>query len=274
MSSYSASLKREKTMVSFNGVFRRFFSVKALQGAVSIVALIAAWQLVIELRVPYLSNLPYPLDVARSMAKSVVAKKYWFDWKASLIRVFIGFSIAQLIGIPLGLAMGVKKTVRHLVFPVFETVRPIPPIAWIPLAILFWPTEELSIYFLSFIGPFFVIVLNVMQGVSNIDAELKRAALSLGARQKDIFWKIMVPGSLPSIITGMTVGIGVTWNVLIAAEMIAGHGGLGRMTWEAYTNGNIPLIIVGMISIGIAGYLSSGLVRLFGDRAMPWKRRF
>jgi NitT/TauT family transport system permease protein len=274
MSSYSMSLKRGKAMVGSNGALRRFLSIKTLEGIASIAAFVVAWHLVIELKLPYLRNLPYPMDVARSMAKSVVVKRYWLDWEASLIRVFIGFSIAQLIGIPLGLAMGVKRTVRHLVFPVFETVRPIPPIAWIPLAILFWPTEELSIYFLSFIGPFFVIVLNVMQGVSNIDAELKRAALSLGARQKDIFWKIMVPGSLPSIVTGMTVGIGVTWNVLIAAEMIAGHGGLGRMTWEAYTNGNIPLIIVGMISIGIAGYLSSGLVRALGDRAMPWKRRF
>ncbi|GAB4387620.1 MAG: ABC transporter permease [Thermodesulfovibrionales bacterium] len=274
MSSYSVPLRGGKAMASVNVTFRRFFSVRTLQGVLAIAAFVAAWQVVIELGVPYLSNLPYPMDVARSMTKSVASVKYWLDWKASLIRVFIGFSLAQLIGVPLGLAMGVRRSVRDLVFPVFETVRPIPPIAWIPLAILFWPTEELSIYFLCFIGPFFVIVLNVMQGVSNIDAELKRAALSLGAGQQDIFWKIMVPGSLPSIVTGMTVGIGVTWNILIAAEMIAGHGGLGRMTWEAYTNGNIPLIIVGMISIGVAGYVSSGLVRALGDRAMPWKRRF
>ncbi|MDP2157637.1 MAG: ABC transporter permease subunit, partial [Nitrospirota bacterium] len=153
-------------------------------------------------------------------------------------------------------------------------IRPIPPIAWIPLAILFWPTRELSIYFLVFIGAFFIIVINVLQGVSNIPISLRWAASSFGARPKDIFWRIMVPGSLPSIVTGMTVGMGVTWNVLVAAEMIAGQGGLGRMTWEAYTNHNIPFIVVGMVSMGVAGYLCSTLIRWLGEKAMPWKRKF
>jgi NitT/TauT family transport system permease protein len=274
MSLDALKMRRPKTVIRFWAYVRSALGVKTLEGISSLVAFVALWQVAVSLQVPYISNLPYPAEVWKSLAEAVGTEGYWISWAASLQRIFISFLIAQALGIPLGLFMGMSKNFKQILFPVFEIVRPIPPIAWIPLAILFWPTEELSIYALTFIGPFFVIVLNVMQGVASIDVSLKRAALSLGAKQTDIFWRIMLPGALPSILTGMTVGIGVAWNVLIAAEMIAGHTGLGRMTWEAYTNGNIPLIIVGMASIGLAGYLCSGLVRLIGENCMPWKRRF
>lgn len=253
---------------------KKNFNVRILRGFISIVLFVVLWQIVVVVKVPYLENLPYPRDVIEGVLNASRSKTYWFNWGISLVRIFIGFVAAQLIGIPLGLAMGISRRFKGFVFPVFEMLRPVPPIAWIPLSILFWPTRELSIYFLVFIGAFFIIVINVLQGVSNIPVSLKWAASSLGAKPKDIFWKILVPGSLPSIITGMTVGMGVTWNVLIAAEMIAGQGGLGRTTWEAYTNNNIPFIVVGMVSIGVAGYLCSTLIRWLGDKAMRWKKRF
>lgn len=253
---------------------KRIFSINVLRGLISIAAVVALWQIVVLVKVPYLENLPYPKEVALDGIHAAGTKAYWFNWSISLERIFIGFIAAQLIGIPVGMAMGMSNVFRGFIFPLFEIFRPIPPIAWIPIGILFWPTRELSIYFLVFIGAFFIIVINVLRGVSNISVTLTWAASSLGARQGDIFWKIMVPGSLPSIVTGMTVGMGVTWNVLIAAEMIAGQGGLGRMTWEAYTNHNIPFIVVGMVSIGMAGYLCSMLIRWLGEKAMPWNRRF
>jgi NitT/TauT family transport system permease protein len=255
-------------------LLKKVFSARTLRGLSSIVLFVVLWQLVVYLKVPYLQNLPYPEDVASHGLAAAVSTGYWIDWGLSLSRIFIGFIAAQLLGIPLGLAIGISRVFRGFTFPVFEILRPIPPIAWIPLAILFWPTRELSIYFLVFIGAFFIIVINVIQGVSNISVNLKWAAFSLGAKPNDIFWRILLPGSLPSIITGMTVGMGVTWNVLIAAEMIAAQGGLGRTTWEAYTNHNIPYIVVGMVSIGIAGYLCSTLLRWLGEKAMPWKRKF
>lgn len=253
---------------------KEFFTARTLRGVLSLILFVVLWQLVVFVKVPYLENLPYPKEVAVQGVEAAQSKTYWFNWEVSLVRIFAGFITAQVIGIPFGLAMGASKVFKGFTFPVFEILRPVPPIAWIPLAILFWPTRELSIYFLVFIGAFFIIVINVLQGVSNISVALKWAASSLGARPKDVFWKIMVPGSLPSIVTGMTVGMGVTWNVLIAAEMIAGQGGLGRMTWEAYTNHNIPLIVVGMVSIGVAGYLCSMALRWLGEKAMPWKKRF
>ena len=274
MSANALLLKRPRRATRVSTYVRGIVSLKTLEGISSLVAFVALWQAVVYAQVPYLSNLPYPAEVWTSLVQAVESWGYWINWVESLKRIFISFLIAQVLGVPLGLLMGMSKKYKELMFPVFEIIRPVPPIAWIPLAILFWPTEELSVYALTFIGPFFVIVLNVMQGVTSIDVSLKRAALSLGARPRDIFWKIMLPGALPSILTGMTVGIGVAWNVLIAAEMIAGHTGLGRMTWEAYTNGNIPLIIVGMASIGAAGYLCSAVVRRVGERCMPWRRRF
>ncbi len=253
---------------------KKFFNLATLRGFISIVGFMALWQLVVYVKVPYLRNLPLPKEVIISGLHSVGRKSYWYDWEISLIRVFIGFIMAQLFGIPLGLAMGISKKFKAFTFPVFEMLRPIPPIAWIPIAILFWPTRELSIYFLVFLGSFFIIVINVIQGVSNIPISLKWTASSLGARPKDVFWRILIPGSLPSIVTGMTVGMGVTWNVLVAAEMIAGGGGLGRATWEAYTNFNMPFIIVGMVSIGVAGYLCSTLIRWAGIKIMPWQKKF
>ena len=269
----AVSLKRPRAAIRVSAYLRDVLSVKTLQGVSTLVVFVALWQVAVGLQLPYVSNLPYPAEVWKSFTGAVVTQAYWISWAVSLKRIFVSFLIAQIIGIPLGMLMGISRKFKQILFPVFEIIRPIPPIAWIPLAVLFWPTEELSIYALTFIGPFFVIVLNVMQGVANVDLSLKRAALSLGAKPGDVFWKIMLPGALPSILAGMTVGIGVAWNVLIAAEMIAGHLGLGRMTWEAYTNGNIPLIMVGMGSIGVAGYLCSGLVRIVGESFMPWRRR-
>jgi NitT/TauT family transport system permease protein len=253
---------------------RKFFNFKSLRGLSAVVMFAILWELVVYYKVPYLMNLPYPGDVARDGLAAAATSDYWINWGLSLMRIFIGFIAAQIVGIPVGLAMGISRSFKQYSFPLFEILRPIPPIAWIPLAILFWPTRELSIYFLVFIGAFFIQVINVIQGVSNISINLKWAAYSLGAQPKDIFWRILLPASLPSIITGMTVGMGVAWNVLIAAEMIAAKGGLGRTTWEAYTNHNIPFIVVGMVSIGLAGSLCSVLLRWVGKRAMPWTKKF
>lgn len=253
---------------------RKVFNLKNLRGLSACVIFVILWQLVIYYKVPYLLNLPYPAEVAHDGLAAAATTEYWMHWVLSLFRIFVGFAIAQIVGIPLGLAMGISKNFKAYSFPLFEILRPIPPIAWIPLAILFWPTRELSIYFLVFIGAFFIQVINVIQGVTNISINLKWAAYSLGAKPKDIFWRILLPGSLPSIVTGMTVGMGVAWNVLIAAEMIAAKGGLGRTTWEAYTNHNIPFIVVGMVSIGLAGSLCSVLLRWIGKKAMPWTKKF
>lgn len=244
-----------------------------LRGMISIVSLLVFWEVGSRLHFSFLASVPAPTEVIGSLDKMIKNGKFWNDWIASYWRVMEGFIAAQVIGIPLGLAMAMNKNFYNFIFSPLEVLRPIPPLAWVPTAIIFWPTTELSIAFVIFLGAFFTVVLNVLGGARNIDERMLRAAASFGSRKSDIFWKIVLPATLPSIFTGMAVGMGITWEVVVAAEMIAGKSGLGYFTWASYVGGNYPQIIVGMISIGIAGYLSSGLIRFIGKRATPWQRQ-
>ena len=205
---------------------------------------------------------------------------YWESWYMSSGRVFAGFIMAQIIGIPFGLALAVNRYFKDIFFPPFEILRPIPPLAWVPASIVFWPTTEMSIAFVTFLGAFFTIVINVLGGAKSIDIRYLRAAQSMGASQWHLFTKIILPGTLPSIFTGAAVGMGITWEVVLAGEMISGgggqqaSGGLGFFIWSSYMGGTVASVIVGMISIGIAGYLSSSLIRFIGSRSMPWRNLF
>lgn len=197
---------------------------------------------------------------------------YWLSWVTSFQRVLYGFLLAQLLGIPLGLFFGTNDRFRELFFPVFELLRPIPPLAWVPMSILFWPTNESSIVFITFIGAFFIIVINVFDGVRSIKREHLWLALSLGASRPVVFLRIMLPSVIPSIAVGMTLGIAITWDVVIAAEMIASDSGLGRLTWEGYVSSTPEVLVIGMISIGLAGYLSTKIVNVIERKMMPWRR--
>ena len=140
------------------------------------------------------------------------------------------------------------------------------------MSILFWPTNESSIIFITFIGAFFIIVINVFDGVRDIKREHLWLALSLGAPRRVIFLRIMLPSVIPSIAVGMTLGIAITWDVVIAAEMIASDSGLGRLTWEGYVSSTPEVLVIGMISIGLAGYLSTKMVNTIERKMMPWRR--
>lgn len=241
------------------------------RGAVSVTAFFILWHLAVVLKLAGFAELPTPVaTMSTFLAEYITDLDYWASWVVSFQRVFYGFVIAQLLGIPLGLLFGTSPRFRGLFFPVFELLRPIPPLAWVPISILFWPTNESSIVFITFIGAFFVIVINVYDGVRNIKNEHIWLARSLGASRLSIFRRIMLPSVIPSIAVGMTLGIAITWNVVIAAEMIASDSGLGRMTWEGYVSSTPEVVLIGMISIGLAGYLSSIVVDWFERRMMPW----
>jgi NitT/TauT family transport system permease protein len=205
-----------------------------------------------------------------------------------LFSVAVGDALAgqiqgwiTIFGVPFGLLLATSRTVYGVCFPMFEVLRPIPPLAWVPAAIIFWPTQELSIGFVIFLGAIFTIMLNVIGGARSIDVRFFQAARSMGSSNWDIFRRIVLPGVLPSIVVGCEVGIGITWNVVVAAEMISGGGGaiqssagggLGFFIWNSYIGFSYPHIVVGMISIGIAGYISSAIIRRLGLYVTPWLR--
>lgn len=235
---------------------------------------------------PWISSVPAPSAVLVTWWNLLGDPGYWQSWYLSTLRVLAGFGAAILIGIPFGLAMALSRTFHGIAFPPFEVLRPIPPLAWVPAAIIFWPTQELSIAFITFLGAFYTIVINVVDGAQSIDSRYLEAARSMGASSWDVFRRIVFPGTLPSITVGAAVGMGITWEVVVAAEMISGGGssmgrggaaggtggGLGFFIWNSYTGGSYEQIIIGMLSIGIAGYLCSGALRLLGQYITPWLR--
>jgi len=206
------------------------FSRATLRGLTAIIIFIVIWELgarseqLLGYRVPFLGLVPPPSAVAVSWAGLIGNPSYWQSWYMSFLRVFGGFLAAMLIGIPLGLFMAVNKTFHGLYFPTFEVMRPIPPLAWVPASIIFWPTQELSIAFVTFLGAFYTIVINVLGGAKSINKQYLQAAQSMGASQWDIFRRIVLPATLPSIVVGSAVGMGITWEVVVAAEMISGGG--------------------------------------------------
>jgi NitT/TauT family transport system permease protein len=230
---------------------------------------------------PWIGAVPAPSDVLAKWSQIIHDASYWHSWYMSLFRVMAGFTAAMIIGIPFGLLLAVNRTAFGISFPVFEVLRPIPPLAWVPVAIIFWPTQELAISFVTFLGAFYTIVINVIGGAKSIDVRYYQAAQSMGASNWDIFRRIVLPGTLPSIVVGSAVGMGITWEVVVAAEMISGGGsqiggtaggGLGFFIWNSYVGGSYEQIVVGMISIGIAGFVSSGLLRAAGKYVTPWLR--
>lgn len=260
------------------------WSRATLRAVIAILVFLAIWEVGARSKewfgfvMPWLGHIPPPTAVIAAWGGLLDDAGYWQSWYKSLGRVLAGFGAAMVVGIPLGLLMAVSRNFNGIVFPTFEVLRPIPPLAWVPASIIFWPTQELSITFVTFLGAFYTVVINVLGGAKSIDVRYFQAAQAMGASRWDIFRRIVLPGTLPSIVVGSAVGMGITWEVVVAAEMISGGGsqmggsggGLGFFIWNSYVGGSYEQIVVGMISIGIAGYLCSEALRSLGVFVTPW----
>jgi NitT/TauT family transport system permease protein len=194
------------------------------------------------------------------------------DAAASLYRVVMGFLIGAGLALPIGLLMGTSDTVYRLMNPLLQILRPIPPIAYIPLAILWFGLGNPPAFFLISLGAFFPVIMNTIGGVRTVDAIYVRAARNLGASGATLFWRVILPAATPHIMTGLRVGFGVAFIVLIVAEMIAVNNGLGYRILEAREFFWSDKIIAGMISIGLLGLaIDTGLSRL-SDHLLRWHR--
>ena len=246
-----------------------------------IMGFVVIWYLTTErLKLPWFKKLPGPMTVFTEWFSqdpaygiSVYSPEYYVHIFKSIWRVVQAFFLATFLGVPIGLFMGWKKTFKDYTFPLLETLRPIPMLAWVPLSILMWPGREASIIFLTFLGSFFATVLNTLLGVESIDEAYFRAASCLGAKPRHIFFKVILPGSLPFIFTGLQISMGFAWFSLVAGEMLAGEYGLGYLIWNSFIMVQYPVIVIAMVTLGVIGWLSSALIRVVGDRLMQWKVR-
>jgi NitT/TauT family transport system permease protein len=242
----------------------------------SILACLLLWQFSashrLNLGVVTFANVPSPVEAMDAGWKLLQSPKLWPHLSSSLARVAFGFDAAVVLGVGLGLLIGRLRWARDTLLPPLEVLRPIPAVAWIPLAILMFPSSEGSMVFITFIGALFPILLNTIHGVEAVDPRLIASARSLGTRRWRLFTEVIAPGAAPSIVTGLSIGMGTCWFCLVTAEMIAGQYGIGYYTWESYTVQNYPNIVVGMLVIGVLGMGSSALIHWAGQRFMPWYR--
>jgi NitT/TauT family transport system permease protein len=240
----------------------------------SLGACIALWQAAVHWRlslgVVTFANVPAPADVGPALWTLLHSPKLPMHLFASVTRVLAGFAAAALAGVGLGLAIGRYRALEDALLPPLEVLRPIPAVAWIPLAILMFPSSELSMMFITFVGALFPILLNTVHGAEAVDPRLVATARSLGTRGFALYAEVILPGAAPAIFTGLSIGMGTAWFCLVTAEMIAGQYGIGYFTWASYTLQNYPDIVVGMALIGLLGMGSSLLVKRIGTALTPW----
>ncbi|RUP08874.1 MAG: ABC transporter permease [Hyphomicrobium sp.] len=265
----SQATEADSLAQSFESAYGRWI-VRAISVAVCLLAWQAASRFRVDLGIITFANVPGPTDVLFAAIAFAKSPKVFAHIATSLTRVFAGYAIAVVVGIGLGLAIGKSRRAADLLSPPLELLRPIPAVAWIPLAVLMFPSSELSMIFITFIGAVFPILLNTVHGVENVDPRLIASARSLGGTRQAILWEVILPGAAPSIVTGLAVGMGTSWFCLITAEMISGQFGIGYFTWESYTLQNYADIVLGMVLIGMLGMGSSYLLRRIGAALTPW----
>lgn len=246
--------------------------LKASLPSISVIAvLIAAWWATVI--TTHSLIFPTPWAVVTGTWELIYNGTLWQHIAASLTRVAIGFGLAVCVAVPLGLWMGWVRGAYRTLNPLFQILRPISPIAWIPIAILWFGIGDVSPIYLIFISSVFPMVVQTTVGVHTIEKRYLRAAENFGVPRRTLFTRVVIPAVLPQIVVGMRIGLGVAWLVVVAAEMIALHSGLGYMIMDSRNAGNrYDLVVAGMIIIGLIGLSLDGLMRLLeGNRWVRWR---
>ncbi len=239
---------------------------------------ILVWQGLSSLQVIPSYKLPSPVEIVLGFKDLLIVgvppgNLLHYHMLYSLYRVALGYAIAALLAIPVGLLMGWSRPLLRMTRSLLEVVRPIPPLAWIPIAILWFGIGIKSAAFIIFLGAFFPILLNTISGVLSIPPILIEAARTLHAKEKDIFLKVLLPGAVPSIFVGMRIGIGIGWMTLVAAEFTGvkeGYG-LGYMIMTARDIQRPDEIMAGMLVIGVIGLLIDIGLRTVESRMIRWR---
>jgi len=227
---------------------------RILPSVVVIALLVAAWWALVAATRSVI--FPTPWQVMLGTVELIADGTLWQHIGASLFRVGAGFFLAVVVAIPLGLWMGWMRGAYATLNPIVQILRPISPIAWIPIAILWFGVGDASPIYLIFISSVFPMVVQTTAGVHTIERRYLRAAQNFGVSRRTLFRRVVIPAVLPQIIVGMRIGLGVAWLVVVAAEMIALRSGLGYLIIDSRNAGNrYDLVIAGMVIIGLIGLL-------------------
>lgn len=240
-----------------------------------IVGLIVIWEVITRLHIFPAVVLPSPVTVYHQtlavLNTGYGGKSLYQDIVISAARIAVGFFGAVVVGVPVGLLMASSKVIFKAIDPILQFVRPVPPLAYIPLMVVWFGIGELSKVMVILLGTIPVIIINAVSGVRSIPRQRIQVAECFGASRYQIFRYVILPSALPEIFTGMRVGIGVAWTCLVAAEIIAATAGLGWLVQEAGQALNVSIIFVGIVAIGILGYLMELIIRAIERVAVPWK---
>jgi NitT/TauT family transport system permease protein len=233
------------------------------------VALLILWQV---WSLSFDGGLPPPTDVLIAFFEALRDGSLLTNIGASLGRVFAGYALSVVIGVPLGLAMGYSIWFERAFGTLVEGLRPIPASAWVPISIVLMGVGERPAIFLVFIGTVWAVIINSVQGVRSVPKHLVWAARTMGATRRQIFFKVIFPEALPSVLTAMRIGVGIAFTNVIVAELIAVRSGLGYMITEARLVMRPDLVLAGMLAIGVVGYLLDLAVRLALRHALQWQQ--
>ncbi|MFI7319763.1 ABC transporter permease [Streptomyces venezuelae] len=258
------------TSVGVTGVTRRLVRVASLAATLGLWQLLTTWDVELWLR---FGQFPTVVEVADAFGDRLGTAPYWQDVVHSLRRIVVGFLLAAVLGVAAGTAVARSRWAADLLGPLVEVARPVPAIALVPVAILLLPTNEQGIVFITFTAAFFPVLVSTRHAVRALAPVWEEAVLTMGGGRARVLFSVVLPGALPGIFGGLSVGIGVGWICVISAEMISGEYGVGYRTWQDYTVVDYPGVFVGMVTIGVLGRLTSTAVEFLGRRATAWLPR-
>lgn len=243
---------------------------------IPIIAFLVLWHLLTANNVVAwlrFNRMPSPDAVLSTLLARVSTGTYYDDLLASLQRILLGFGLAAVIGIGVGVLVGRSEVARMTLRPFIELIRPIPAIALVPLTILLFPSSEQGIVFITFFAAFFPVVVSTIHAMDSMPKVWEEAAQTMGAGRMSLLFHVVIPGALPGIFAGLSVAMGVAWICVVSAEMISGQFGIGYYTWQAYGLLDYAGVVVGMISIGALGLGTAWLVERVGRRVNRWLPR-
>ncbi|PSC03557.1 ABC transporter permease [Alsobacter soli] len=255
---------------------------KVAAGLALPIALVAIWQLSSKDGALFGGALPSPARVwdgwlmwafgKPGLGLNPYSGTWWDNVAFSTIRVAKGFGLAIVIGVPLGVMIGWSRLVASTVDPTIQILRPVPITAWLPISLAIFGIRDFGAVFLILLGAFYPIVINSMHGARDVERNWIRAAQMMGASRWAILTRVVLPAALPSIFTGLRIGLGIGWTAVIVSEMVAVKSGLGYVLWDAYYVGRMEIVIADMVSIGAMGFISDRLIVLLDHWALRWRR--